>query len=131
MTRSQIIENIKSHFITERERLVQPSSHEGWLSEPEVDSADELDYTVAVRERQMALRLKGREAAYACKIQDALARIEAGTFGLCEQCEEEIDSKRLEARPTATKCFLCKESEEREEQAYGHMTRRSRLVSVA
>ncbi|MDX9999858.1 MAG: TraR/DksA C4-type zinc finger protein, partial [Polyangia bacterium] len=51
------------------------------------------------------------------KIDQALARIEDGTFGICEECEEEINAKRLEARPETTMCIKCKEAQERKEKA--------------
>ncbi|TMB23658.1 MAG: conjugal transfer protein TraR, partial [Deltaproteobacteria bacterium] len=53
------------------------------------------------------------------KIDDALARIENGTFGTCEICEEEISVKRLEARPVTTMCIRCKEEQEKQEKSYG------------
>ncbi len=53
------------------------------------------------------------------KIDKALAKIEDGSFGICEDCEEQIHSKRLEARPETTLCIKCKEEEEREEQQFG------------
>lgn len=133
MTRNELLNQLLSHFQTEKNRLVQPPSHESWAETDESGTADELDYTTAVRDRQLLLRLKSREAAYARKIEQALLRIREGTFGYCESCEEEIEMKRLEARPTASKCVACKESEEREEQVYGDglAHKRPRLVSVA
>lgn len=48
------------------------------------------------------------------QIETALHKIETGTFGLCEECEEEIPLKRLRARPDATLCLYCQESAEKE-----------------
>ncbi|MCK5552032.1 MAG: TraR/DksA C4-type zinc finger protein, partial [Deltaproteobacteria bacterium] len=45
---------------------------------------------------------------------EALDRIENGTFGICEECEEAIAVKRLEAIPNARYCVRCKESLEKE-----------------
>ena len=53
------------------------------------------------------------------KIDRALTRIEEGTFGICERCEEEISPKRLEARPVTTLCIRCKEEQEKKEKSYG------------
>ena len=53
------------------------------------------------------------------KIDKALARIESGTFGICEKCEEEISLKRLEARPVTTLCIRCKEEQEQKEKSFG------------
>jgi RNA polymerase-binding protein DksA len=41
------------------------------------------------------------------QIQEALKRISEGTYGICTHCGEDIDPKRLEALPTATRCILC------------------------
>ncbi len=48
------------------------------------------------------------------RINSALNRIEAGTFGVCEDCEDEIPLKRLRVRPDAALCLNCQESNERE-----------------
>ena len=41
------------------------------------------------------------------QIQEALKRISEGTYGICAHCGEEIDPKRLQALPTATRCISC------------------------
>jgi DnaK suppressor protein len=53
------------------------------------------------------------------KIQKALERIDNGTFGVCEECDELISLKRLEARPETTLCIRCKEEQERVERDFG------------
>lgn len=86
------------------------------------DLMDEVDFTSFEMENQMKMRLRNREALYLKKIDEALERIKAGTFGLCEKCEEHIELKRLEARPTTTLCVSCKEEEEKLEKLHidGH-----------
>jgi ribosome-binding protein aMBF1 (putative translation factor) len=49
------------------------------------------------------------------KVEEALARIEEGTYGRCELCGREIDAERLEAVPWTTLCRECKEKKERRE----------------
>ena len=49
-------------------------------------------------------------------IDHALERIDAGAFGICEQCEEEIGIERLKARPVTTLCIDCKSTQEFEEK---------------
>ncbi|MCP4020846.1 MAG: RNA polymerase-binding protein DksA, partial [Desulfobacteraceae bacterium] len=53
------------------------------------------------------------------KIRKALVRVEDGTFGRCEVCEEEISLERLNARPVTTQCVECKTREEDMEKALG------------
>jgi DnaK suppressor protein len=79
------------------------------------DRYDELDQATTDIEQSMRMRLRNREVLYIKKVDEALKRIEEGTFGLCEKCEEDIELRRLEARPTATLCVTCKEDQERKE----------------
>ncbi len=79
------------------------------------DRYDELDQATTDIEQSMRMRLRNREVLYIKKVDEALTRIEEGVFGLCEVCEEEIELRRLEARPTATLCIGCKEEQERKE----------------
>jgi DnaK suppressor protein len=64
-------------------------------------------------------RLRGREKNLLDKIEKALERIDNGTFGICEECDEAIAVKRLEARPETTLCIRCKEEQERVERDFG------------
>lgn len=79
------------------------------------DRYDEIDQATTDVEQAMRMRLCNREVLYLKKVDEALARIEEGTFGMCEECDEQIELKRLEARPTATLCVSCKEEQERKE----------------
>jgi DnaK suppressor protein len=68
--------------------------------------------------QSFTFRLRGREKVFLDKIERALRKIDEGTYGICEQCEEEIAPKRLEARPETTLCIRCKEDQERLERDY-------------
>ena len=83
------------------------------------DLADEMDLASSEYLQSFQFRLRGREKTFLKKIDHAIAKIEAGTFGICEECEEPISMKRLEARPETTLCIRCKEDQERNEKAYG------------
>ena len=83
------------------------------------DLPDEIDLASSEYTQSMVFRLRDREKFLLKKIDDALARIENGTFGICEICEEEISVKRLEARPVTTMCIRCKEEQEKQEKSYG------------
>ncbi len=67
-------------------------------------------------ERNFLLRLRGREQRLLKKIDEALEKIENGTFGRCEVCGKEIDIRRLIARPVTTMCIECKIEQEEEEK---------------
>ncbi len=62
------------------------------------------------------LKLKGRERKLLKKIDDAIEKIDNGTYGICETCGEEINIRRLEARPVTTMCIECKTEQEEEEK---------------
>ena len=79
------------------------------------DLSDEVDLASAELEQNMMMRLRSREAFYLKKINQSLEKIQAGDFGICECCEEDIELSRLEVRPTADLCLSCKEAEEMRE----------------
>ncbi len=69
--------------------------------------------------RSFELRIRDREHKLIKKIRKTLVRIDNGTFGICDACEEEISLKRLKARPVTTQCIECKKREEDMEKALG------------
>ena len=79
---------------------------------------DEMDLASTEYLQSFTFRLRGREKTFLRKIQKALEKIEDGSFGLCEECEQPISLKRLEARPEAPLCIKCKEEQEREEKDF-------------
>lgn len=83
------------------------------------DLPDEMDLASSEYLQSFTFRLRGREKTFLKKIDHALAKIDNSTFGICEQCEEPISAKRLEARPETTLCIRCKEDQEKMEKAFG------------
>lgn len=76
---------------------------------------DPTDRATQESDRSFELRIRDRERKLINKIKDALDRIEAGDFGVCEDCGEEIGEARLKVRPVTTQCINCKmEAEEKE-----------------
>ena len=82
------------------------------------DLPDEMDLAASEGLQSFQFRLRGREKTFLEKIDRALQKIETGEFGVCEECNEEISVKRLEARPETTLCIRCKEDQERQEKDY-------------
>lgn len=83
------------------------------------DLPDEMDLASSEYIQSFEFRLRGREKSLLTKLDLALKKIEEGTFGVCEICEEPIGKKRLEARPETSLCIKCKEDQEREERTMG------------
>ncbi len=77
---------------------------------------DPTDRATLETDRNFLLRIRDRERKLILKIKEALARIEDGTFGICEECGEEISEERLKARPVTTLCIACKTRAEEEEK---------------
>jgi DnaK suppressor protein len=83
------------------------------------DLPDEMDLASSEYLQSFEFRLRGREKSLLSKLDLALKKIDDGSFGICEICEEPIGKKRLEARPETTLCIKCKEDQEREERTMG------------
>jgi DnaK suppressor protein len=83
------------------------------------DLPDEMDLASSEYLQSFTFRLRGREKFLLEKVEHALEKIEDGSFGLCEECGEEIAFKRLEARPETNLCIRCKEEQERAERDFG------------
>ncbi|MFW5488250.1 MAG: RNA polymerase-binding protein DksA [Desulfovibrio sp.] len=81
--------------------------------------ADPADRATAESDRAFTLRLRDRERRLIKKIQEAQQRIEDGSYGVCEDCGEDISVPRLKARPVTTLCIKCKSKREDEEHQRG------------
>ena len=79
---------------------------------------DPTDRATMESDRNLTLRIRDRERKLRNKIDEALERIEVGTFGICEDCEEEIGFARLKARPVTTLCINCKSEQEEDEEKH-------------
>jgi len=78
---------------------------------------DILDRAVYEGQRAFAFRIRERERFLIWKIKDALHRIEEGTYGICEECGEDIPIARLKARPVTNYCLDCKTRMEAQERS--------------
>jgi len=77
---------------------------------------DPTDRANLETDRNFLLRIRDRERKLIGKIKEALARIDDGSFGICEECGEDISEERLKARPMTTLCIDCKTKAEEEEK---------------
>ncbi|MGY9006278.1 MAG: TraR/DksA C4-type zinc finger protein, partial [Alphaproteobacteria bacterium] len=81
-----------------------------------LQEADIADRASLETDRSLELRTRDRARKLISKIDDALKRIEEGTYGYCEETDEPISLKRLEARPIATLSIEAQERHERLER---------------
>jgi RNA polymerase-binding protein DksA len=111
------VEHFRELLLAERKRVVDAIEylhHEnaGSMEEeaPETGMADTATVTV---DREVDYSLEGHSAHVLAEIDDALKRVDDGTFGTCARCGKPIGEDRLEAMPYATLCIECKRIEER------------------
>ena len=88
------------------------------LSEGGILEADITDRASVETDRALELRTRDRARKLISKINQALQRIESGTYGYCEETGEPIGLKRLEARPIATMSIEAQERHEKMERVH-------------
>ena len=101
------------------ELLAQADVTVSGMTDPKENFPDPTDRASLEADRNFMLRIRDRESKLIRKVKKTLARIENGTFGICESCGEDIAIKRLKARPVTTQCIECKTKEEASEKALG------------
>ena len=101
------------------ELLSQAEDTVSGMASPKENFPDPTDRASLEADRNFMLRIRDRESKLILKVKKAVARIETGTFGICESCGEDISFDRLKARPVTTQCIDCKTKEETLEKALG------------
>ncbi len=102
-----------------REELLHESSATlQYLQEESVNAPDIVDRASMEAERSVELRTRDRARKLVSKIDEALDRIDNGSYGFCVETEEPIGIRRLEARPIATLSLEAQERHERLERTY-------------
>ncbi|MBI1978308.1 MAG: TraR/DksA C4-type zinc finger protein [Candidatus Omnitrophica bacterium] len=117
------LEKLKSQLKAERARIADGINHieRDNLNRSQRDAAGDLsgysfhmaDMATDNFDREFSLDLASNEQAVLNRIDEALNKIEEGTYGICENCEKPISFKRLKAVPYAKLCIKCKEEEEK------------------
>lgn len=107
----RILEKQRDELSEEINRAVHVMQEEATIfADPNDRASQESDMTLELRNRD-------RERKLIKKINETIAKIDAGEYGYCEKCGVEIGLQRLEARPTASLCIDCKTLQEiREKQ---------------
>jgi DnaK suppressor protein len=88
--------------------LNQAKKTVGTLMQDGALSPDPLDRASEAMGRDFILRIRDREYRLIQKIKTTLEKIQDGTFGICENCGEDISFARLKARPVTSYCIHCK-----------------------
>ncbi|HSA80673.1 MAG TPA: RNA polymerase-binding protein DksA [Geminicoccaceae bacterium] len=112
-------EYFRRKLVSWREEILRGSNETlRQLKEEDNRVADMSDWASYETERNFQLRARDRERKLLSKIDEALRRIEEGTYGYCEETQEPIGLRRLEARPIATLSIEAQERHERREKVY-------------
>jgi DnaK suppressor protein len=117
------VEPFKTRLVEERQRTQKAIAY--LQEETRSETEDELrelsggsdnhlaDIATHTYDRELDSTLEESEGQHLAHVDAALRRIEAGTFGICENCGQEIGYERLEAMPWVTLCIDCKRKAER------------------
>ena len=108
-------DDIKDMLLQMRKELLQDVSQSMRAESDHLkhDIGDFYDHASSDRDRELALMLADREREKLTFVDDALKRLEQGTYGICESCDEDIDKERLMAMPFTKLCLSCQEDLER------------------
>lgn len=112
-------EKFKKLLLKERNHLTQgiKTLEADTLQSGERDTTGDLtsfaEAGTDANDRDTALRLASGEAEMLRQVDEALVRIEDGSYGICVDCEKPIPVKRLEVYPSAQRCVQCKSAYEK------------------
>lgn len=113
------LQYFRQRLLAWREQLVKESNETlTQMQGDAVQEADVIDCASQEFDRALELRTRDRERKLISKIDEALRRIEDGSYGYCDETGEPIGLRRLEARPIATLSIEAQEMHERKERVH-------------
>ena len=117
MTKRETVEKIRKILLEEKAKILaklERAREEQNFAREKQAVGDEVDSAVEMEMENLKVALSGMEVQRLRQIEEALRKIEEGTYGYCEECGEPIEEGRLLAKPFATLCISCKEAKERQ-----------------
>lgn len=109
----KLLANFKK-TLTQKKASIVNKLNSKKINEIEIETGgDEIDNATQSTEREMQFELSGIDKRMMHDIDNALTKIEKGSFGICECCSEEISQKRLDAIPWVRYCKKCQEEAEK------------------
>lgn len=112
------LEYFKNKLISWRDQILRECSETITDLQDNQVEADIIDAAAKEADYKLTLRARNRDFKLLKKIEEALVRIDNGTYGYCEETGEPIGLKRLDARPIATLGIEAQERHEREERTH-------------
>lgn len=110
-------QEMKNNLLSQKKSIISKSTRN-----LEIDTdGDEIDEIQANVLLELANQLEGRDLVRLQQIDEALRKIENNSYGICQDCDEEIPEKRLLMNPYFTTCVLCSEAREIEQKQKGRV----------
>jgi DnaK suppressor protein len=115
--RKRDLEAFRKLLHERRDELIHEASRTvDGMGENREQFPDPTDRASLEGNRNLMLRIRDRERKLITKIDEALGRIDDGSYGKCEECGQDIGIERLRARPVTTLCIDCKSLQEAQEK---------------
>lgn len=115
--RKRDLEAFRKLLHERREELIHEASRTvDGMGQTREQFPDPTDRASLEGNRNLMLRIRDRERKLITKIDEALGRIDDGSYGKCEECGQDIGVERLRARPVTTLCIDCKSLQEAQEK---------------
>ncbi len=115
----QDLEHLKNILLTQQRELLEKVTSTRFTKESMKDTSGDHSYSLHLAdqgsesmEREQSYMFASLEGNTLAELNDAIDRIEEGTYGTCTMCGSEINKERLEAIPHARLCLECKSQEE-------------------
>lgn len=108
----EVIIKFKEMFLSEHAKITKISNLRAVEESEHEIGSDEADIVSFIQLKTLTDSLSNREKVVLNKIENSLIKIAQGTFGICEECEEEISAARLKAIPHCDLCISCAEASE-------------------
>lgn len=113
MKRSEYIRRVRTMLIKRRDSLVRSLRNElntKWSTTPATDVRDYGDAASDSEFRELRAELANADARDLHQINEAILRVDEGTYGLCSDCQRSIPIARLKALPYAIRCVRCQQA---------------------
>ncbi len=113
------LEKIKKELMSRKKQLEEELQHLSTEKMSDTQSQDDGDQVVTITMESLRNSLQDTEYQEYSRIIAALEAIDKGSYGICQECGEQISSKRLKYYPNASRCLTCQEQFEELESFRG------------
>ena len=108
-------DRVKKRLLAKRDELVQDLAKNRQVSEETIDESaqDMADRATSAYTKEFAYSLSESDRKILLLIEEALSRLDAGSYGTCVHCSQVVQEKRIEAVPWARHCLDCQELQDK------------------